>query len=218
MYIPADYKFEDRAGMLAFMRAHNFAALISSGGQGIVATHLPFVIDEHADSVVLRSHLAKANPHWKLFEPGREALVIFQGPHAYISPQFYDSPLSVPTWNYAAVHAYGCPRVLNGNETEAVLRAMIQSFEAAYQARFDDLPADFRRKMINGIVAFEIVASRLEGKRKLSQNKTPAEQARIAAALAARDDQAEAQVGRMMLAPPSEFESKIRIDPGRRMP
>jgi transcriptional regulator len=104
----------------------------------------------------------------------------------------------VPTWNYAAVHAYGCPRILNGSETESVIRGMIESFEAAYHAQYDQLPGDFRRRMLNGIVAFEIAASRLEGKRKLSQNKTAAEQARIAGALAALEDQSAAEVGRMM--------------------
>jgi len=198
MYIPGYYKIEDREMALRFMRAYNFAALVSTGDEGMVATHLPFVIAEREGQVVLSSHLAKANPHWKLFDRTRESLVIFQGPHAYISPTFYDSPVNVPTWNYAVVHAYGAPRILDGSETEALLLTMMDSFEAAYRTQYGDLPEDFRRKMLNGIVAFEIVAARLEGKHKLSQNKTAGEQARIAQALSAHDDQTIAEVGRMM--------------------
>src|SRR5512134_468067 len=105
MYIPSLYRIEDRETILAFMRAHNFATLVSAGEPGLVATHLPFVVAGREDRVILLSHMAKANPHWKCFEPGRESLVVFQAPHAYISPTFYDSRVNVPTWNYAAVRA-----------------------------------------------------------------------------------------------------------------
>jgi transcriptional regulator len=198
MYNPHPYRIEDRQTLLSFMRAHNFASLVSTGETGIVATHLPFVIAEHQGQIMLRSHMAKANPHWKLFAADRESLVIFQGPHAYISPAFYDSPVNVPTWNYAAVHAYGLPRLLTGSETDSVLAAMMDSFEADYRRQYGELPDDFKRKMLNGIVGFEMAAARLEGKHKLSQNKTVGEQTRIAEALSADPDQAAAETGRMM--------------------
>src|SRR5574341_1028122 len=159
MYNPSHFRMEDREAVLSFMRANNFASLVSAGDQGIVATHLPFIVAEREGQVVLRSHMAKANSHWKSFDDGRESLVIFQGPHAYISPTFYDSRVNVPTWNYAVVHAYGAPRILNGAETQSVLMDMMDSFEVEYKVQFDELPDDFRRKMLDGIVAFEIVAS-----------------------------------------------------------
>ena len=200
MYIPKHYRIEDQVKLLAFMRANSFATLVSSQAEALLASHLPFVIVSSASrgAITLLGHMARANPQWKTFAEGREVMVIFQGPHAYISPAFYSSKVNVPTWNYAAVHAYGMPHILSGDSVEAVITSVIDSFQPSYRSQYDDLPADYKRNMLNGIVAFEIPVTRLEGKRKLSQNKTLGEQRRIADTLVADHDQVTAGVGRLM--------------------
>lgn len=177
MYIPAHYKEEDQAKLLAFMQANSFALLVSHA-QGLLATHLPFVATEINGKVLLRSHMAKANPQWK--ELGGEVLVVFQGPHAYISPTLYEKKENVPTWNYIAVHAYGKVRLISEEtEVRGLLEGMIREYEKGYLAQYKELPEDYIDKMIKGIVAFEIEVDRLQGKRKLSQNKTEQEQKNI---------------------------------------
>ena len=106
MYSPNHYKTEDRAFLLEFMRRYNFATLVTAKNEMPFATHLPFIIEETGENLILSSHLARANPQWKDFD-GAEVLVVFAEPHAYISPMWYAEKLSVPTWNYVAVHAYG---------------------------------------------------------------------------------------------------------------
>ena len=107
MYIPEFNRQEDRAATLAFMRANPFAILVSSVDGVPFATHLPVLVDETGDQIVIRGHMARANAHWKSMKEDEESLVIFHGPHAYISPSLYEIRESVPTWNYAAVHVYG---------------------------------------------------------------------------------------------------------------
>ncbi|MDQ6698681.1 MAG: FMN-binding negative transcriptional regulator [Acidobacteriota bacterium] len=161
------------------MRAHSFATLVSMQADQLVATHLPFVIHESENGAIkLSAHMAKANEHWKAIE-GREALTIFMGPHGYVSPALYESKLSVPTWNYAAVHAYGTARLV---ATGPVLDALIDEFDPAYQKQWDELPEDFKTKMTAGIVAFEITVDKLEGKYKFSQNRPKIDRASVAAA------------------------------------
>ena len=180
MYIPEFNRVEDRAVAVAFMRANPFAILISNTDGSPFATHLPLLVDEVGDQVVVRGHMAKANPHWKSMQPGQESLVIFHGPHAYISPSLYEIRESVPTWNYGAVHVYGEATLFSDearlNET---LHAMIHTFEEAYMTQWTSLTDEYRRRMLKHIVGFEIKVSRLEAKFKLSQNRTKTEQARV---------------------------------------
>ncbi|MEK7439532.1 MAG: FMN-binding negative transcriptional regulator [Chloroflexota bacterium] len=198
MYIPKHYLVEDRKKIWAFMRANSFATLVTIENDSPLATHLPFVIGENGEVVRLTSHLAKANPQWKNFESRHEALVIFQGPHAYISPDHYDHKQNVPTWNYVAVHVYGIPVILKDEAHERVITSMIDSFQATYKHQYDELPDDYKRKMINGTVAFEINVTRLEAKHKLSQNRSISEQIRVAESLVKSEDQAAIEVGTMM--------------------
>ena len=177
------FAVEERDALLDFMRAHNFATLVSVVEGELFATHLPLTVHADADDVpvLLRGHLAKANPQAHALESG-QPLVIFQGPHAYISPTNYDAHESVPTWNYTAVHAYGPARVLPEAEAKLeTLSHLIEAHEPAYQAQWDDLPARYRQGMLGGIVAFELTVTRLEGKYKLSQNRSHADQERVAA-------------------------------------
>ena len=176
MYIPEHFRVEERNELISFMRSHSFATLVSTVGGRLMGTHVPFTVHERAgQELALSAHMAKANPHAQAIDSA-EVLVIFTGPHAYVSPSLYESKLSVPTWNYAAVHAYGMARVV---AEPPVLEDLIEQFDPAYRAQWDALPAEFKAKMVNGVVAFEVAVNNLEGKYKLSQNRPKADQARV---------------------------------------
>jgi len=180
VYIPEFNRQEDRSVALAFMRANPFAILVSTVDGIPFATHLPLLVDEAGDQVVLRGHMAKANPHWKSMPAGEESLTIFHGPHAYISPSLYEIRESVPTWNYAAVHVYGEATVFSDEQgLEETLHRTIQTFDSSYLAQWSELSDEYRSRMMKHIVGFEIKAKRLEAKFKLSQNRTQGEQARV---------------------------------------
>jgi transcriptional regulator len=180
VYIPEFNRQEDRSTILAFMRANPFAILITTAEAIPFATHLPFLIDETGDQIVVQGHMARANAHWKSMKDSEESLVIFHGPHAYISPSLYESRKSVPTWNYAAVHVYGEPTLFSDEEgLRATLHRMIDTFESSYMAQWSELSEQYQSQMMKHIVGFEIKVKRLEAKFKLSQNRTKGEQARV---------------------------------------
>jgi len=180
VYIPEFNREEDRATILAFMRANPFAVLVSNVEGVPFATHLPLLIDDDDDQIVIQGHMAKANAHWKSMKEGEESLIIFHGPHAYISPSLYESRESVPTWNYAAVHVYGEPTLFTDEESlRATLHRMIDTFESSYMTQWSELSEEYRSRMMKHIVGFNIKVKRLEGKFKLSQNRTKGEQARV---------------------------------------
>jgi len=136
VYIPEFNRQEDRTATVAFMRANPFAILVSTVDSIPFATHLPLLVDEAGDQIVVRGHMAKANPHWKSMQKGEESLVIFHGPHAYISPSLYEIGESVPTWNYAAVHVYGEPTLFSDEAGLLnTLHQMIHTFESSYMAQ-----------------------------------------------------------------------------------
>jgi transcriptional regulator len=183
VYTPAHFEVGDRQEIVAFMRQYNFATLVSIHEGKATATHVPLVVRENADRVSLVGHVAKANHHWQSLAAA-QVLAIFTGPHGYVSPSLYESKVAVPTWNYTAVHAYGTAALV---EAEPALGALIETAEPGYRKQFDELPADFRAKMIDGVVAFEIRVDRLEGKFKLSQNRPIGDQLRVAAAFEGTD-------------------------------
>ncbi len=172
------------------MRANPFAILISSMDEGPFATHVPLVIREAGDKLSLRGHVAKANPHWQYLEKHPEnTLVIFHGPHAYISPAHYTTREVVPTWNYGTVHAYGTARTFSAHEDLLkMLHELIPMFEPAYADQWASLSGKYRERMLSHIVGFEIAITRLEAKFKLSQNRTKEEQQNIINALSAAED------------------------------
>lgn len=197
MYIPAHNRETDRAKIIAFMRAYPFVTLITARDGHIQATHLPTLIEECGTDLVLVAHVAKGNSQWHDL-PGQAALVIFQEPHAFISTQHYERPLSVPTWNYVAVHAYGEPRLLESvGERLNVVERMVAQFEGTLE-RWINLPDDFKQAKANGIVAFEIPVARLEARFKLSQDRTRTEQENIIAALGASPNDLESTIGAIM--------------------
>jgi transcriptional regulator len=198
MYIPEFNRVEDRATALAFMRSNPFAILVSTSETGPFATHLPLLIDDSAGQITVRGHFAKANPHWQLIEK-QESLVIFHGPHAYISPSLYEIRESVPTWNYATVHAYGKGTLLpHEQDAKKLLEGLIAYFDDSYRSQWNSLSNDYRTRMLRHIVAFEIAATRIETKFKLSQNRTKAEQENVIRALAGNPDSAVAGTATLM--------------------
>jgi transcriptional regulator len=193
MYVPKAFDASDRARCHALMRAESFAILVTTDEAGLpFATHLPVLLDgDRGPLGTLLAHVARPNPQWRHFGPGRRALVVFHGPHAYVSPSWYATHPSVPTWNYVAVHAYGVPCLIEeAAAVKALLGRLVRTYEAGRPEpwRVESLPADYVDRMIQGIVAFEIPIDRLEGKAKLSQNRSPEDQARVAAGLRADGD------------------------------
>ena len=180
MYIPEFNRQEERATILAFMRANPFAILVSNVDGIPFASHLPLLIDDADDQIVIQGHMARANAHWKSMKETEESLIIFHGPHAYISPSLYENRESVPTWNYAAVHVYGEPTLFTDEESlRATLHRMIDTFESSYMAQWSELSEQYQSRMMKHIVGFNIKVKRLEGKFKLSQNRTKGEQAQV---------------------------------------
>jgi transcriptional regulator len=199
VYIPEFNRQEDRSTILAFMRANPFAILVSNADGVPFATHLPLLVDEAGDQVVIQGHMAKANAHWKSMKRGEESLVIFHGPHAYISPSLYEIRESVPTWNYGAVHVYGeLTLFCDEKGLKATLHRMISTFDSSYMARWSELSDQYRSRMLKHIVGFEIKVKRLEAKFKLSQNRTKAEQAQVIQALKQSKDSNVSGVAELM--------------------
>ena len=186
MYIPKAFREDDISRLHTFMEAYSFATLVTQHESIPFATHLPFLLDpERGPNGILLAHMARANPQWHDFASAQEVLVIFQGPHTYISPSWYEVELSVPTWNYAVVHAYGLPHLIeDGEELYKLLKTLIQTHEAHFEKPWSfQLSEDYLQKMMRGIVGFEIEITRLEGKFKLSQNRTATERENVIAAL-----------------------------------
>jgi transcriptional regulator len=201
MYIPEFNRIRDNAVALGFMKANPFGILVCSTDTEPFATHIPILVREVEEQIVLRGHMAKANPHWQWMKPEQECLTIFHGAHAYISPSLYENSESVPTWNYAAVHVYGKPRLVFDPEPLLdILHDSIRMFDPSYMEQWSGLREEYRTRMLSHIVGFEIVAKKLEGKFKLSQNRTKTEQARVRDTLSASTDSAVAGVGKLMQA------------------
>ncbi len=198
MYIPSFNTFPERSEIIAFMLRYSFGTIVTSIAELPVATHLPFLIIEEHGKLFIRSHFAKANAQWKAIIENT-SLVIFSEPHAYISPANYETEKNVPTWNYLAVHAYGKAQLLESAEDKAeLLKHTIQTFEAGYLHQWDALPEDYKLKMMNGIVAFEIEVMDLQAKKKLSQNRTEQEQQNIIHTLEKSSDTNEKEIAAYM--------------------
>jgi transcriptional regulator len=198
IYRPAAFACDDREALVEFIRQYPFATLLSQGGDGPWLSHLPLLYENGQ----LFGHLARANPQASALASG-DAVAIFHGPHAYVSPRWYATAPAVPTWNYAVVHATGPARLLNADETAQIMDRMSAVYEPGSEWSFDTLPSDYRAGMLRGIVGVSIAILRLEGKFKLSQNRPPADQQRVADHLAEGDacDQAVAEM--MVNQPPN---------------
>ena len=180
IYTPKHFAEDDRHVLLQLMRNNSFATVICGGADDPVVTHVPVLVDEAGQ--LLQCHVARANPLWRELSADREVLFIFHGPHHYVSPGWYEDAMpSVPTWNYAAVHVHAVPAIIEDRgRVESMLRALVTGHESELETPWImDLPADYLRKMIDGIVAFDARITRMVGKFKLSQNRPPADRHKV---------------------------------------
>jgi transcriptional regulator len=196
MYTPSAFALKDLHELQQQILGTRLALLVTHGEQGLQASHLPLLLNtDEGPNGTLYGHFAKANPQWKELQSGAEALVIFAGADAYVSPGFYPSKAEhgkvVPTWNYVAVHAYGSAQVFtDADRLRTLVSALTDRHEAgrAQPWKVADAPADYIDGMLKAIVGFALPIQRLEGKRKLSQNRNTADIAGVREGLAASPD------------------------------
>ncbi|PNV94464.1 FMN-binding negative transcriptional regulator [Pseudomonas protegens] len=206
MYLPRAFVDEDLARLQQLILGSRLATLVTWGALGLQASHLPLLLDPgQGANGTLYGHLAKANPQCAELAAGAEALVIFTGEDAYVSPSFYPSKAEhgkvVPTWNYVAVHAYGLPEVFSDPERLLkVVGGLTERHEAGRPQPWQvtDAPADYLEGMLRAIVGFALPIQRLEGKRKLSQNRSAEDIAGVREGLAASADLRDQQLSRLM--------------------
>ena len=184
MYLPDVFREDDRAALLAQAQASPFATVITHAQGGLAVSHLPLLVD--APQERLRGHLARENPQLAHFAEGAEALAIFHGPHGFVSPSVYAEQPSVPTWNYVVVHARGRARLVDDGELRRILDEMVERFDITGW-RFE-APEEFVRAKLDAIAGFEIALDRIEGKWKLSQNRSLGDQERVVSWLERGDE------------------------------
>jgi transcriptional regulator len=207
MYRPGYFKVEDTAKVHGMMRAQPFAILVTQGSDGLTATHLPTVLKGGGDRSLglIECHLARPNPQWKTYAREHDALMIFQGPQAYIRPGWYSSKAEhgkvVPTWNYAAVHAYGRLETIEDKDwLLAHVGELSDQQEAPYAAPWStaDAPANFLDMLVRGIVGLKLTIHRLEGKLKMSQNRPATDRAGVVEGLGQRGDGEDALIASLV--------------------
>jgi transcriptional regulator len=189
VYIPAAFQESDLATLHRFIEQHSFAVLSSTGTDGTpFASHLPLLLDRHgAPPGVLVGHMARANPQWRHAD-GRPVLAVFSGPHAYVSPAWYEATEVVPTWNYVAVHATGVFRAVHDRDALGeIVRATVAVYEGARPQPWQlEEASPFLDRMLAGIVGFRIEVEKIEGKWKLGQNHPPERRRKVVSALRAQ--------------------------------
>ena len=204
MYTPENFKVSDLPTLHGDMERWNFATLITPQPEGgLQVTHLPLLLKHDGGRLgTLAGHVAKANPHWKAFGAGRGSLAIFHGPHAYVSPRWYQTEVAVPTWNYVAVHAHGNPCILQ--DAESMERHLLQLIrhhegEGPDSWRPDKLPRETFESLMKAVVCFEMPIARIEGKAKLSQNRPPHDVPGVIQGLQATDRTDTRELAELML-------------------
>ena len=201
VYLPPAFTETREEVLVAHIERHDFGLLVTQGNAGLIASQIPFLIERRDGRLYLEGHIARANPQADDLDGAGEALAIFAGPHAYISPGWYQAGPAVPTWNYASVHAYGTARRMADPDW---LRELVGRLSQRHETRettpwrMAELPEPYVASMLTGIVGIEIVVSRLEGKFKLSQNRPTADRPRIIAALERREDADSRAVAQLM--------------------
>ncbi|CAH1656395.1 PaiB family negative transcriptional regulator [Hyphomicrobiales bacterium] len=205
MYVPPAFREDDPSELRRIMREARLSTLVTATTEGLIATPLPLILDEsEGDHGVLHGHLAKANSQWKLPASG-EALVIFSGPDAYVTPSWYPSKREhgkvVPTWNYVAVHAYGQPEFFD--DEARLLEAVTRLTNLHEQPRVapwsvTDAPEAFIKAQLKGIVGLRLPITRIEGKRKMSQNRNADDRDGVAEGLLTSGDASDQVVSRLI--------------------
>ncbi|WNW12541.1 FMN-binding negative transcriptional regulator [Pseudomonas sp. DTU_2021_1001937_2_SI_NGA_ILE_001] len=206
MYTPTAFRDTDQYSQWQLIERCRLALLVTQGSQGLQATHLPLLLRRNEGPCgTLYGHLAKGNPQWRDLNAEAEVLVVFAGEDAYVSPSFYPSKAEhgkvVPTWNYLAVHAYGRPRLIDDSSgLRELLGALTERHEAgrAQPWSIDDAADEYIDKMLGAIVGFALPIDRLQGKRKLSQNRDAADIAGVRAGLAASHDPQDQRLAQLM--------------------
>ena len=197
MYIPKLYRLDDRQEILAFLQANSFPSLVSFDGKKLAATHLPVEVEAAPDGAwTVFGHLSRANPQWQTFKD-QEVLLIFQGPHTYISPRWYGQS-NVPTWNYMVVHLYGKVRLLGGAALHDLLSRLVGKHEPGTGYSLADLSPSYVDSQMQGIVGLAVDVSGVEASFKLSQNRNEADHASIIRELEKRPDGDSHKVARRM--------------------
>ena len=194
MYIPKVFEEKDKKRIIKLVKKYAFGTLVTCDRGVPFASHLPMMIED-GDELAIYGHMAKENPQWSHFEQDRDVLAIFQGPHAYISPSNYKSPIA-PTWNYASVHMYGKCSVI---EDEVRLRQIIESLSNKYEeCQASPWVPEYPDRLLKAIVGFELVVKRIEAKYKLSQNRPEGDRKTIISNLSASDSDAGRGVAELM--------------------
>jgi len=206
MYTPAAFREDDTARLHQLMANTRLAMLVTHDENGLQASHLPLLLhSEQGVNGTLFGHLARANPQWRALQNGAEAMVIFPGADAYVSPAFYPAKAEhgkvVPTWNYVAVHAYGVAEVFSdATRLLEVVTGLTDKHETGRAAPWAvaDAPADYIDKMLGAIVGFALPIARLEGKRKLSQNRSAEDINGVREGLSASGDAKDRELAQLM--------------------
>ena len=213
MYVPQQFKIGELSENIAVMRGNPFAALISHDAEGLMGTHLPTLVKQDGDAIVIEAHLARGNPHWRRLAtaPDAEIMMIFSGPDAYIRPGWYPSKAEngkqVPTWNYAIVHAYGRAETISDGawllrHVSELSRQQEGPYEMPWQT--SDAPAGYIEGLTRGIVGVRVAVTRLDGKAKMGQNREARDALGAVAGLEARDRGADRAVAAAM--------RRVRVD------
>lgn len=205
MYNPKAFQIDDLEVAIEFMRRYSFATIVTSEGDVPQASHVPFIVETAPGSLpTLFAHFARANPQWESFDGNREALVMFTGPHGYVSPSLYEVHPAVPTWNYQAVHAYGIPQVIeDDDEARRHVLELVSQHEASRDAPWrPDFPEGFLDGLLGQIVAFRIEITRIEAKFKLSQNRGAADRESVTSAFERSTEASYRELGLAMRATP----------------
>jgi len=180
VYVPTHFKAESPELIAKVVHENSFALLVTATDDGLKMSHVPCLFDpDRGENGTLKAHVARANDHWKWFDGRRETAAVFLGPHAYVSPTWYKEHLSVPTWNYAAVHLLGAPQVLGDEASLALLMEMVRIFEGPGSVYDFEAGEAYARKSLPGIVAFEMPVLRVNAKFKMSQNKPEGDRLRV---------------------------------------
>lgn len=191
MYMPDLFAVNDRQTQIDFIQTTGWGYLTGVIDDEPYVTHLPFLVAGGTGEEKLVAHMARANPHWESFANGKPQLVVFPGPHTYITPSWYNTDKAVPTWNYTTAHVYGTPVVIDDPQTVyAGQQDLVNHYEAQFDMpwRMEDVDTDFIDGMLHAIASFEILIERIQCKFKLSQNRPAEDQQRVVDALESSTD------------------------------
>lgn len=199
MYIPKHFKVSDFEEIREFVQQYSFGTLVTTRKGRPIATHLPLQLVQEKEEYFITGHMAYGNPQWRTFEANDEVLVMFQGPHAYISSSWYEHE-NVPTWNYQSVHVYGAAQVLSEEELKQDLTRLLSKYEAHREnpVLWDKLSTDLLEKEVKGIVGFKIKIAEVQAANKLSQNRNVRDYQNIVAKLHEEKDLNSHQLAQVM--------------------